>query len=223
MTTRWRMPPENSCGNAAPEPRASGIPTRSSSSTARFRARPVQVLVDLQRLGELVADGEDRGQRRHRVLEDHAELAAADLRQLPVVEPDQLAPVQGDRAGHRGVSGSRPMTASEVADLPEPDSPTMPSVRPGSRSKSTPRTASHPAGLGREGDAQVADRKHREAHARPAEREAGSRASRNPSPISAMDTVSRVTRAAGTKNSHGELDTVLAPSLSIVPSETSGG
>src|SRR5699024_12442686 len=38
-------------------------------------------------------------------------------------------------------SGSRPIIAMEVTDLPEPDSPTMPSVRPGKRSKSTPRTA----------------------------------------------------------------------------------
>ncbi len=39
-------------------------------------------------------------------------------------------------------SSRRPMIASDVTDLPEPDSPTMPSVRPGSRSKLTPRTAS---------------------------------------------------------------------------------
>ncbi|MNI89200.1 hypothetical protein D3C73_1465730 [compost metagenome] len=33
------------------------------------------------------------------------------------------------------------MMAMDVTDLPEPDSPTMPSVFPGMRSKSTPRTA----------------------------------------------------------------------------------
>ena len=37
--------------------------------------------------------------------------------------------------------GSNPMIAMEVTDFPEPDSPTMPRVRPGYRSKLTPRTA----------------------------------------------------------------------------------
>jgi deferrochelatase/peroxidase EfeB len=138
-------------------------------------------------------------------------------------EPHQFAPVQGDRAGHPGVlreqahdreRGDRLARAGLTDDAQR-------AARQQVEVDAADRV--HPAGLGREGDAQVANRKHREAHARPAEREAGSRASRNPSPISAMDTVSRLTRAAGTKNSHGELDTVLAPSLSIVPSETSGG
>ena len=38
MTTRCRIPPENSCGNDPARSAALGIPTRSSSSTARFRA-----------------------------------------------------------------------------------------------------------------------------------------------------------------------------------------
>ncbi|CAM5351632.1 hypothetical protein STANM309S_02064 [Streptomyces tanashiensis] len=38
MTTRWRIPPENSCGNDRALCRGSGMPTRSSSSTARFHA-----------------------------------------------------------------------------------------------------------------------------------------------------------------------------------------
>ena len=81
--------------------------------------------------------------------------------------------------------------------MPEPDSPTMPSVRPGEQVEVDAADRVHPAGLGREGDPQVADREHRGAHARPPEREVGSRASRSPSPIRAIDTVSRVTRAAG--------------------------
>ncbi len=38
IITRWRMPPENSCGNWSTRRDGSGIPTSSSSSTARARA-----------------------------------------------------------------------------------------------------------------------------------------------------------------------------------------
>ena len=41
------------------------------------------------------------------------------------------------------LSSSRPIRLNAVTDLPEPDSPTMPSVRPRHRSKLTPRTARH--------------------------------------------------------------------------------
>ena len=63
---------------------ARGIPTRSSSSTARSMRRglgrcPV-VRADL--LDDLVADPVDRVERRHRVLEDHRDLGAADAPQL---------------------------------------------------------------------------------------------------------------------------------------------
>jgi hypothetical protein len=40
--------------------------------------RAVHALVQHQRLGDLVADGEHRVQRRHRLLEDHRDLVAAD-------------------------------------------------------------------------------------------------------------------------------------------------
>ena len=39
------------------------------------------------------------------------------------------------------LSGSRPISASAVIDLPQPDSPTRPSVSPRSSEKLTPRTA----------------------------------------------------------------------------------
>src|SRR3954471_8029958 len=50
----------------------------------------------------------------------------------------------------RAVLGSSPMMASDVTDLPEPDSPTMPSTSPGCRPKETPRTArTTPSSLGK--------------------------------------------------------------------------
>src|SRR5438132_13928587 len=41
----------------------------------------------------------------------------------------------------RAVLGSRPRIASEVTDLPQPDSPTIASTSPGRTSKDTPSTA----------------------------------------------------------------------------------
>src|SRR6056297_1775791 len=42
------------------------------------------------------------------------------------------------------VGGNRPISASEVIDLPDPLSPTRPRISPGSMAKETPRTISGP-------------------------------------------------------------------------------
>ncbi|CAM5351510.1 hypothetical protein STANM309S_02063 [Streptomyces tanashiensis] len=65
--------------------------------------------------------------------------------------PTRSRPPSRTRPDIRAVGGSSPMTPIAVADLPEPDSPTMPSVRPGSTSKLIPRTAATgPASEGKE-------------------------------------------------------------------------
>ncbi len=64
--------------------------------------------MDLDRLGDLVADGVDRGQRRHRVLEHGPDRVAADARHLLVGQPEQFVAVQPHRAGHLGVLGQQP-------------------------------------------------------------------------------------------------------------------
>jgi hypothetical protein len=56
----------------------SGMPTSSSSSTTRARACAPRAHVQPQHLGDLVADGEHRVQRGHRLLEDHRDVLAAD-------------------------------------------------------------------------------------------------------------------------------------------------
>ena len=62
---------------ARPALRRCGMPTRSSSSTARSHACFLETsLMGEHRLGQLPADGVDRVQRRHRVLEDHGDLVA---------------------------------------------------------------------------------------------------------------------------------------------------
>ena len=91
MTTRCRIPPENSCGNDRARSAAFGIPTRSSSSTARFRATSRSSSWWIRSASTIwLPHREDRGQRRRRVLKDHRQVAAADPRQLPVVEADQF-------------------------------------------------------------------------------------------------------------------------------------
>ena len=65
---------------------------------AGARLRVVHSHVDRQRLGDLQPDGEQRVERGHRLLEDHRDVAAADLAHLLVVEIEQALAVE-DRCG----------------------------------------------------------------------------------------------------------------------------
>ena len=83
-STRWRMPPENWCGYSAARRRGSGMPTRCSISTASSRAaRASRRRWSRARLGDLLADRQDRVQRRHRVLEDHRDPRSPRSRRIP--------------------------------------------------------------------------------------------------------------------------------------------
>ena len=78
IMTRWRMPPESSCGYWRRRRGTSLMRTWSSSCAARVRAsRQLMPRCADQRLGDLVADAQVRRQRGHRVLEDHRDVAAA--------------------------------------------------------------------------------------------------------------------------------------------------
>ena len=70
-------------------------------------ARGVAV-VHLDGLGDLVADGVDGRQRRHRVLEHRADGLTADTGHPLVGEPEQLVAVQPHRSGHLGVLRQQP-------------------------------------------------------------------------------------------------------------------
>ena len=109
MTTRCRSPPDSSCGNDRVRCSGWAMPTSSSSSTARARAALPgdTALVDLDRFRDLVADGVDGGERRHRVLEHRADDLAADRGHPLVRQPDQLVAVQPDRSGHLGIFGQQ--------------------------------------------------------------------------------------------------------------------
>ena len=65
---------------------------------ARSRLLVIHPELNLQRLGDLQSDGQDRIERGHRLLEDHRDVAAADLAHLFVAERQQVAPVEGDAA-----------------------------------------------------------------------------------------------------------------------------
>ena len=107
---------------------AAGAPDRrcrpaSSSSTARARAvaRPCRRCCSSVSVicRPMVSTGIERG---HRLLEDHADVAAADLAHLLLGQLAQVAAVEEDLAGHDapGGSGIRRMIDSASTDLPEP-------------------------------------------------------------------------------------------------------
>ena len=83
--------------------------------------------------------------------------AAAAARRRAAVS--RSSPVEAARGRRRARSAPRvrPITVSVETLLPEPDSPTIPSVRPGSTASETPSTACTSAVLGVERDAQVLD------------------------------------------------------------------
>jgi hypothetical protein len=63
------------------------------------RARRVLALVQAYRLGDLLADGEHRVERRHRLLEDHRDLGAADVaqrrgRRLREIDPAAVGAIE---------------------------------------------------------------------------------------------------------------------------------
>jgi hypothetical protein len=101
------------------------------------------LLVEHDRLGDLVADGVHRVEAGHRLLEDHRDLVAADAAHLALALLDQVLALEEHLAAamRPGGTGISRITERLVTDLPEPDSPTTPSVSPLSRWKLTPSTA----------------------------------------------------------------------------------
>ncbi|GAA4980737.1 hypothetical protein GCM10025734_00690 [Kitasatospora paranensis] len=70
-------------------------------------------------------------QGRKRVLEDHGDTAAAQCAHPRLRQGDDLIATEPDFAGDQGARALvQAEQGEEVTDLPEPDSPTMPRVRP---------------------------------------------------------------------------------------------
>ena len=119
IATRWRIPPENWCGNASSARSGSGSRTspRSSCGAARGQRCFESPSWYADVLGELAADRHHRMERGERVLEDHRELAAADLSQAAAREREQVPAADRPPARsfpHRagGAAGARAPTSS---------------------------------------------------------------------------------------------------------------
>ena len=145
IITRWRWPPDNSCGKRSSPYRAAGIPTRSSLAAAISRASERLVpawitsvsatCAPIVRTGFSAVIGSWKiiAMRRPRI--PHIAASSSANRSSPSsrAAPPRCAP-----------SGSSPITASAVIDLPEPDSPATPKICPGAIDRLTSRTASMP-------------------------------------------------------------------------------
>ena len=138
IMTRWRMPPENSCGYWSMRRRGVGDAHALQHVDGTLRAAvSLRPSCAHQHLGHLAGRCEIRIERRHRVLEDHGDLAAADAVELAgAASPSRSCAAEAHAAAWRGrCAASSPMMARKTWLLPEPDSPTMPSVSPGSSAK----------------------------------------------------------------------------------------
>ena len=145
-------------------------PGASASMPIRRASFARHVAMQADRLDELAADGVDRAERRHRLLEDKRDLVAADgAHRLAVgIERGKIdhSPEPPCRRPRRNrispptiwPGRSRmPRIERAVTDLPQPLSPTMPSVLPGRTSKLTPSTAIDCAFVEHEMGLEVAD------------------------------------------------------------------
>ena len=110
---------------------------RRSSSLSAFARSPAD-------LGDLLADPHRGVQRGHRVLEHRAEVRAP----APPCDPWPFARDHVDALHDRrcrrlgaGLVGSSPSIVNPSTLLPEPDSPTRPTISPGAISSETPRSA----------------------------------------------------------------------------------
>jgi len=142
IITRWRMPPESSCGYWRMRRAASGMRTLSSQSRARLSAsapdRP-----RCSRSGSAICSP---------IRTCGVSAVSGSWKIMVIFEPRTLFSSRGFRPSSswpcsladpaaRPLRASRPMTAMNVWLLPEPLSPTTPRVSPRATARETPRTA----------------------------------------------------------------------------------
>ena len=124
IITRWRMPPDISCGKASSIASARGISTRRNRASVSRRASPAGMPRRFdQNLGDLASDAHDRVQRGHRLLEDHREIASASPAPAPRTRPprDPRRRARMRPAVRRTARGSSPMMLSASMLLPQPE------------------------------------------------------------------------------------------------------
>jgi hypothetical protein len=142
IITRWRMPPDSSCGYWFARRAASGMRTRSShvraalAATARDRPRCSRrgsaICSPMGTCGVSAVSG---SWKIMVIFEPRSAFSAFGLRlsnSCPWKRTEPLA---------RPLAASRPITAMKVWLLPDPLSPTTPRVSPRAMDSETPRTA----------------------------------------------------------------------------------
>ena len=145
IMARWAMPPgklvRGRIGRVEPGP---GMPTSCSSSMARWAAEfAIQLLMDLPDFGQLKAHVEHGVEARGGLLKDHGNAIAAQLRDF-VLREIQHVPRPSKRISPLTILPGWPSSRStekEVTLLPQPDSPTSPTISPRLTRKLTPSTA----------------------------------------------------------------------------------
>ena len=144
MSTRWRIPPENSCGYWSKRASASAMPARVSSATASVRAAgpdarswtssasTIWAPTRITGLRPVIGSCGTSPIRLPRTPRRVRSSAAVMSRSRSMTDPDVMRPL----------SASSRLTDAARVDLPDPDSPTTATVSPTATSRSTPRTAS---------------------------------------------------------------------------------
>ena len=94
---------------------------------------PRSFAVRADRLGDLMADVEDRVKGGHRILEHHRRRFAAHRRQRSAAGAQNIHTIKRHRSAVTlAVAPSSRNSARKVTDLPDPDSPTIPRLSPSS-------------------------------------------------------------------------------------------
>src|SRR5215204_1305714 len=144
MTTLWRIPPENWCGYCLRRSWAFGMPTSSSSSTARSAARFPDIprcclrLSMIWRPTRMVGSSEVIGSWKTIAIFGPLMSSMRFSESLRRSSPSKTISPSLTMVFD---SGFRRMMLFAATDFPDPDSPTMASVSPRLRSKVAPRTA----------------------------------------------------------------------------------
>jgi hypothetical protein len=135
MQTRCRWPPDKLV-RIGVEPDMGQADAVEPVAGDGERVAAVGLPVDGERFGHLVADGLHRVERRHRLLEDHRDVAPRVAHQSASGWPRSSCRRADVPGGGRAV-GQEPISASAVMDLPEPLSPTRPKTSPCAMSSET--------------------------------------------------------------------------------------
>src|SRR4051812_11778373 len=172
-----------------------------------------QALVQLDRLGDLPADGEHRIQRGHRLLEDHRDAVAAQIAHLGFAQLEQVASLVADRAAddaprgrHQSQDGKR---ADALAAAGLADDAKRLALR---QAVADAVDGAHHAIAGEEMRLQVVDL---EDHMRLASR--GSSASRSPSPMRLTESTVSDRKMLGTMTMYAATWKSVRPSAMTFP------